>query len=56
MTKDTPLTIIARLLTEDERPNLDFKSEIYKIDDDNQHIKEQAKDEFIRDIIALLKC
>lgn len=52
--KDTPFAIVSHLLTEEERPNLDFKSEVYKIDDNNQHIKEQAKDELIKDIIALL--
>jgi hypothetical protein len=46
-------TMLASLLTQDESPVLDFKSEIHRIDDENQNVRKQAIDELIRDILAL---
>lgn len=44
---------VRELLSQDESPILDFKREIYSIDDPNQHVQKQAVDELVKDIIAL---
>lgn len=44
---------LAALLRQTEKPNIEFKSEWYKIDDSNQNISEIAKHEMVRDILAL---
>ncbi|MEI7847873.1 MAG: hypothetical protein WCK35_18880, partial [Chloroflexota bacterium] len=46
--------ILAGLLRETERPDLEFKSEWYRIDDTNQNIQEAARHEMVKDILALV--
>jgi len=45
---------LKELLLQNENPIVEFKCEIHRIDDANQHIKQQATDELIKDIIALV--
>lgn len=44
---------LANLLLQSERPDLEFKSEWYRIDDPNQNIQEASKHELVKDILAL---
>jgi hypothetical protein len=49
----TPEDNLLTLLARDEGPILEFKVEIHHIDDENEKVRNQQKDEFIKDIIAL---
>jgi hypothetical protein len=45
---------VGELLLKNENPILEFKREVHRIDDNNQNIRQQATDELIKDIIALV--
>ena len=49
----SPEDNLLALLARDEGPTLEFKVEIHHIDDENEKVRNQQKDEFIKNVIAL---
>lgn len=44
---------VAKLIARDEGPTLEFKRELYRLDDENPETKKRQRDELIKDILAL---